>query len=109
LHQGAAGFAVDLESGRLGTGIHEGRVIDAHPDSGEKLAGRELPHWPEVLGIACAAQRAVPLGYAGVDVCLDERRGPVVLEINARPGIEIQNALQKGLVPGLRQALADGT
>lgn len=109
LHQGAAGFAVDLETGRLGTGIHEGRVIETHPDSGEKLAGRELPLWPEVLRIACAAQKAVPLGYAGVDVCLDERRGPVVLEINARPGIEIQNALQKGLVPDLRAALAEGT
>jgi alpha-L-glutamate ligase-like protein len=108
LHQGAAGFSVDLASGRLGTGIHEGQVIDRHPDSGELLAGREVPHWQEVVRIACAAQQAVPLGYAGVDVCLDERRGPVVLEINARPGIEIQNALQKGLVPGLQQALAAG-
>ncbi len=108
LHQGAAGFAVDLASGRIGTGIHEGKVIDTHPDSGEKLTGRELPHWPEVLRISCAAQQAVPLGYAGVDVCLDERRGPVVLEINARPGIEIQNALQKGLVPELQRALAEG-
>ncbi len=67
-----------------------------------------MPHWQDVLRIACAAQKAVPLGYAGVDVCLDERRGPVVLEINARPGIEIQNALQKGLVPDLEQALAAG-
>jgi D-alanine-D-alanine ligase-like ATP-grasp enzyme len=49
----------------------------------------------------------VPLGYAGIDVCLDERRGPVVIEVNARPGIEIQNALQKGLVPELQKALAE--
>lgn len=108
LHQGAAGFSVDLATGRLGSGIHEGRVVDAHPDSGETLAGREVPHWPEVLRIAREAQRAVPLGYAGIDVCLDDRRGPVVLEVNARPGIEIQNALQKGLLPDLRLALADG-
>ncbi len=109
LHQGAAGFSVDLASGRLGGGIHGGRVIDAHPDSGELLAGRVVPQWQEVLRIARAAQQAVPLGYAGVDVCLDERRGPVVLEINARPGIEIQNALQKGLMPELRHALAEVT
>jgi D-alanine-D-alanine ligase-like ATP-grasp enzyme len=59
-----------------------------------------------VIRVACAAQQAVPLGYAGVDVCLDERRGPVVIEINSRPGIEIQNALQKGLMPELELALA---
>ncbi|MGH9576376.1 MAG: sugar-transfer associated ATP-grasp domain-containing protein, partial [Terriglobales bacterium] len=106
LHQGAAGFAVDMASGRIGSGTHEGKVIDAHPDSGERLAGRELPRWPEVLRVASAAQQAVPLGYAGIDVCLDERRGAVVIEINARPGIEIQNALQKGLMPELQQALA---
>jgi len=107
LHQGAAGFAVDMASGRIGSGIHEGGVIDTHPDTGETLTGREIPHWPRVLEIARAAQQAVPLGYAGIDLCLDERRGPVVIEINARPGIEIQNALQKGLVPELQQALAE--
>lgn len=107
LHQGAAGFAVDLASGRLGNGIHEGRVVSAHPDTGETLTGREVPHWPRVLEVARAAQLAVPLGYTGIDVCLDERRGPVVIEVNARPGIEIQNALQKGLVPELERALAE--
>ncbi|MGQ0428445.1 MAG: sugar-transfer associated ATP-grasp domain-containing protein [Gammaproteobacteria bacterium] len=109
LHQGAAGFAVDIGSGRIGSGTHQGRAIDAHPDSRQRLAGLEIPRWSEVLQVAQAAQRAVPLGYAGVDICLDARRGPVVLEINARPGIEIQNALQKGLLPELRQALAGGT
>lgn len=106
LHQGAAGFAIDLDTGRLGNGIHEGRVVSAHPDTGATLAGREVPHWPRVLEVARGAQRAVPLGYTGIDVCLDARRGPVVIEVNARPGIEIQNALQQGLVPRLEQALA---
>jgi alpha-L-glutamate ligase-like protein len=106
LHQGAAGFAVDIASGRIAGGTHEGSVTNAHPDSGEVLTGREVPRWQEVLRVACAAQQAVPLGYAGVDVCLDQRRGPVVIEINSRPGIEIQNALQKGLMPDLELALA---
>ena len=109
LHQGAAGFAVDLASGRVGSGIHEGRVVDAHPDTGERLADRQVPNWKDILEIARRAQQAVPLGYAGVDVCLDQRRGPVVIEINARPGIEIQNALQRGLVPALELALAEAS
>lgn len=107
LHQGAAGFAVEMANGRIGTGIHLRNVINAHPDSGESFAGREIPHWSRILEISRAAQQAVPLGYAGIDVCLDERRGPVVIEVNARPGIEIQNALQMGLVPALQQALAE--
>lgn len=105
LHQGAAGFSVDLATGLVGSGTHEGRTVTAHPDTGQTLAGREVPQWAKVLEIACGAQRAVPLGYAGVDICLDERRGPVVIEINARPGIEIQNALQRGLIPDLDRAL----
>ena len=59
-----------------------------------------------VANVPLVAQQAVPLGYTGIDICLDERRGPVVLEINARPGIEIQNALQRGLMPELQRALA---
>jgi hypothetical protein len=41
-----------------------------------------------------------------VDICLDRKHGPMVLEINARPGIEIQNALQGGLLPQLEGVLA---
>lgn len=107
LHQGGAGFGVDLASGRLMSGIHQGQVIEAHPDTGEMLTGRTIPHWERVLTVACAAQKAVPLGYAGVDICLDRRLGPIVLEINARPGIEIQNALQQGLVPKLDGVLPE--
>lgn len=107
LHQGAAGFCLDLAEGTLGEGIHGGQRVGAHPDTGDALAGRQVPHWPRVLELARAAQQAVPLGYTGVDVCLDERRGPVVIEVNSRPGIEIQNALGRGLVPQLERALAE--
>lgn len=107
LHQGAAGFAIDIATGRVGSGTLEGLAIDEHPDTRLRLVGLEVPGWQEVLRVALAAQRAVPLGYAGVDVCLDEHRGPVVIEINARPGIEIQNALQRGLMPELQRALTE--
>jgi len=33
---------------------------------------------------------------------LDAVRGPLVLEVNKRPGLEIQNANRHGLVPRLR-------
>ncbi len=106
LHQGGAGFGIELDSGRLLTGIHFGRILETHPDTGARLTGAVVPRWASVLDVARAAQRAVPLGYAGVDICLDRKHGPMVLEINARPGIEIQNALQGGLLPQLEGVLA---
>jgi predicted ATP-grasp superfamily ATP-dependent carboligase len=46
---------------------------------------------------------AVGLGYLGVDIVLDPRRGPLLLEANARPGLAIQHANAAGLVPRLQE------
>lgn len=40
-------------------------------------------------------------GYLGVDIVLDQEKGRLLLEINARPGISIQIANQAGLLPRL--------
>jgi D-alanine-D-alanine ligase-like ATP-grasp enzyme len=37
------------------------------------------------------------LGYLGADIVLDARLGPMLLELNARPGLTIQIANQCGL------------
>jgi len=44
----------------------------------------------------------VGLGYLGVDVAIDETAGPLVLELNARPGLSIQNANRCGLKSRLK-------
>jgi glutathione synthase/RimK-type ligase-like ATP-grasp enzyme len=72
-------------------------MIERHPDSGSRLDNRFVPQWEQVLEVSRQAQRAIPLGYVGVDVCVDRRRGPLVLEVNARPGLEIQNVRGRGL------------
>ena len=41
------------------------------------------------------------LGYIGVDFVVDANLGPVVLEANARPGLNIQVANRCGLGPRL--------
>jgi len=46
--------------------------------------------------------RAVGLGYIGVDIVVDEDAGPMLLEANARPGLAIQIANGRGLLPRLR-------
>jgi len=43
------------------------------------------------------------LGYFGADIVLDKNKGPVVLELNARPGLAIQIANQTGLAKRLQK------
>jgi glutathione synthase/RimK-type ligase-like ATP-grasp enzyme len=61
-----------------------------------------VPSFPRVLEIAVAATDQTGLGYVGADVVVDARKGPVVLELNARPGLAIQAANRAGLLPRLR-------
>ncbi len=37
------------------------------------------------------------LGYQGIDIVLDREQGPLILELNARPGLNIQIANRAGL------------
>ena len=46
-------------------------------------------------------REAVGLGYIGVDIVVDAGQGPMLLEANARPGLAIQIANGRGLVPRL--------
>jgi len=96
LHQGAVGVGIDLKSGRTHHAIHQGTPVSKHPDSKKTLIGHNLPFWKKVLEISDLTAKAVPLGYLGIDIVLAQD-GPKVLEINVRPGIEIQNANMEGM------------
>ncbi len=91
LHQGAVGIGIDLERGRSTHAMIAGTPLEHHPDSGAPLIDFAIPHWERVMEYGRRAAEAVPLKYLGVDVAIAEQ-GPVILEINARPGLEIQNA-----------------
>jgi alpha-L-glutamate ligase-like protein len=106
LHLGGIAVGVDLATGRT-TGAWAGRrPVDVHPDLGRSFAGVAVPEWPGVLAIVVRAADAVGLGFVGVDVVLDARRGPLVLELNARPGLTIQAANRRGLRPALERLAA---
>ncbi len=101
LHQGAVGLGIDLVTGRVVHAMLRGRSIDKSPDTGMPLRDVELPDFDRVLRTAVAATDQTGLGYVGADVVLDARRGPMVLELNARPGLSIQLANRAGLLPRL--------
>ncbi len=92
LHQGALGIGIDIRTGITTKGVFFGAPCDVIPGTKTKVRGIKVPHWDAVLEIASRTQEVSGLGYAGVDVVFDEVRGPLVLEVNARPGLQIQLA-----------------
>ncbi len=97
IHQGAVGLGLDLASGRTTRAWHGRRYIDEHPDTGMRITGIEVPGFQALLSTALKAAKVVPLGYLGVDIVVDRDMGPLVMEVNARPGLEIQNVCGEGL------------
>ncbi len=102
LHQGAVGAGIDIGSGCTVNAVMQNANVDEHPDTGAKLTGFQIPNWETLLALSAKCYDAVPLGYLGVDIVLDRDLGPLVLELNARPGLNIQIANGAGLKPRLR-------
>jgi glutathione synthase/RimK-type ligase-like ATP-grasp enzyme len=58
----------------------------------------EIPDFPRLLECGVRAADCIRMGYIGVDLVVDRDRGPVLLELNARPGLSIQLANRAGLL-----------
>ncbi|MFI4955326.1 MAG: alpha-L-glutamate ligase-like protein [Gammaproteobacteria bacterium] len=102
LHQGAVGTGIDLKTGKTLHGVLHNQLIEQHPDTGNPIAGLQIPGWHSLLEISASCFELTGLGYLGVDLVLDKNRGPLMLELNARPGLSIQIANRAGLVPRLQ-------
>ena len=97
LHQGAVGAGVDMSRGETLTGVLDNDIVDEHPDTGALVAGLLIPHWDFILESAARGYEVTELGYLGVDMVIDRDLGPLILEMNARPGLNIQIANRTGL------------
>jgi alpha-L-glutamate ligase-like protein len=101
LHQGAVAAGVDLQTGRTLGGVWRNRVITKHPDTGLAIGGLTLPCWSQILATARKLSSVLQMGYVGIDIVLDIKAEPVVLEANARPGLAVQIANRIGLMKAL--------
>lgn len=110
LHQGAVGAGVDLAHGITSSGVLDNDIVNEHPDTGEQIAGISIPRWEHFLLLAARCHELTGLGYLGVDIVLDRSQGPLILELNARPGLNIQIANKMGLKKRLQRIteLTDG-
>jgi alpha-L-glutamate ligase-like protein len=97
LHRGAIGAGIDLATGKTITAVHRSQVVSKHPDTGKPVSGISVPYWERMLLMAARSREMTGLGYLGMDLAIDRDRGPLLLELNARPGLAIQIANRKGL------------
>jgi alpha-L-glutamate ligase-like protein len=97
LHQGAVGVGIDIATGKSVRAVQFGRLVTTHPDTGAIFAELQIPYWDQILDLASRCVEMTGLGYLGVDIVLDKTRGPMLLELNARPGLAIQVANMAGL------------
>lgn len=103
LHQGAIGAGIDIKTGETLSAVWFNDIIDEHPDTGNTVSGVTIPHWHKLLELASRCHDLTGLGYIGVDFVLDASKGPLMLEMNARPGLNIQVANHSGLYARLKR------
>ena len=97
LHQGAVGAGIDMSTGVTLKGVLEDEIVEEHPDTGALVAGLQIPQWGFILETSAKGYEVTGLGYLGVDMVIDRDLGPLILEMNARPGLNIQIANGTGL------------
>jgi len=103
LHQGAVGVGLDMASGNSLYAVKNNIQIEKHPNTGFNFDELVIPGWDNILHIASSCYEMVELGYFGADIVLDRNKGPMILELNARPGLAIQIANRSGLKKRLLQ------
>lgn len=99
LHQGAVGVGIDIGTGQALHAVQYGNPVTRHPDTRKTFSELTVPHWDKLLQLAAACYEMTGLGYLGADLVLDRDQGPMIIELNARPGLSIQVANAAGLAP----------
>lgn len=102
LHQGAIGVGIDIRTGVTRKGVRSNDTTTVHPDTFQPIDGLQMPYWQNILTLAARCADLVGLNYIGVDIVIDRSQGPLVLELNARPGLNVQLATGRGLLLNLR-------
>ena len=97
LHQGAIAVGVDITTGITTKAYWKGRYIKYKPGTSRKLHGIRIPKWQHILKIAVRCQEITELGYMGADIVFHPTKGPMVLELNYQPGLQIQMVNSAGL------------
>lgn len=102
LHQGAVGVGIDITTGAAINAVQFDKPVKYHPDTNKELALLQVPKWERLIYLASSCYEMSGMGYLGTDMVLDRDLGPMLLELNARPGLAIQIANGQGILPRLK-------
>lgn len=96
--QGAVCVGIDMATGITTRAVQWDRPIRRVAEYPKlKFNGLKIPWWDDMLKIAIEAQEHIALKYMAVDFLLDPIKGPLIVELTARPGLSIQLANGVGL------------
>ena len=102
IHAGACAIGIDIWNGRLSYISHHGKQIKSIPWIWD-IRSLLLPDWDTILSLAVRVQYATKIPFLWCDIVLDDRDGPLLLEMNVRPGLEIQNVNRAPLEARLKR------
>ena len=88
------------------TAVLKNSIVAEHPDTLNPVSGIQVPGWDGLLDIAARSWELTGLASQGIDIVLDRDLGPLILELNARPGLAIQMANGNGLLLRLKKVEA---
>ncbi|MCC7304100.1 ATP-dependent zinc protease [bacterium] len=106
--KGAVASGIDIATGITTHSLQEDargniHIIEFVARTNVRYSGFRVPSWDKILQYAVQATKASGLGFCAVDFLIDRELGPLVVELNARPGLRIQVANQDGLKWRLEQ------
>ncbi|MBP9797615.1 ATP-dependent zinc protease [Candidatus Woesebacteria bacterium] len=106
--KGAVASGIDIATGITTHSLQEDKsgtmhLIEYVAGTHLRYSGFKIPYWERMLQHAVKAAKASGLGFCAADFLVDRNLGPLLVEMNARPGLRIQVANQDGLKWRLEQ------
>ena len=98
LAQWGIGLGLDIVSGKITSLYRKWQSYTSEfPSEWKHFKNKKIPYRQEIIQYSANAQYFVNIGYLGMDRVISNK-GPKLLEINARSGLEIQNITGKPLL-----------
>lgn len=94
LELGAIGLGIDMRTGYTTYGTFFNKKLEYFHDTRILVKNIKTPYFTKILTLASEVSRIIGLNFCGVDIAIDRESGPIILELNAWPGLKIQLANQ---------------
>jgi len=91
LHSWACAAWIDIWTGKLTYITQFWKIIKSVPWIWD-IRWLVLPNWNKMLEMSVKVQKETRIWYLGCDIVMDNKDGPLLLEINVRPWLEVQVA-----------------